>query len=142
MASNECFVCGTNCLDVDDDHPDHPMIGSAVAFNANGNWASGVWDPLDESLSLHILICDECLTKHKDRAEIITNKYTGWERVSRVQFDKWEPKRYTDSSVFKCSCGGPMKAEPAGIDFLIICQKCRRRGPKVQTQDHKQGFKK
>ena len=52
MDSNECFVCGENCIT--EDHGDGGMeIGSAVHFSAKGNWASSVWDPLDESLALH-----------------------------------------------------------------------------------------
>lgn len=46
-------------------------IGEAVHFFSPGNWASGVWDPLDENMRLEIVICDECLRPLLKRALVV-----------------------------------------------------------------------
>lgn len=137
MNSDECLICGKNCIAESHEHCDGRKsieIGSAVHFRATGNWASSVWDPLNESLSLHIFICDDCLKERKARATVAIDRYEGWVRSREVRFDEWEKGvgRPTRIFSFKCSCGGDMETVPAGLDDVIRCNKCFRIGPRVK----------
>jgi hypothetical protein len=139
MDSNECIICGKNC--VTEDCGDGIIeIGSAVHFMSYGNWASGVWDPLDEHLTLNIYICDECLKERMIRATVVSHEYEGWKEVYRKRFDQWEHKDRNDKWSFSCACGGEMLVKNVGIDSVPICTKCGRRGPKMVRADHKKGL--
>lgn len=95
MATNECFICGRDCIASvfkDDIGENHYEIGEAVHFSANGNWASSLWDPMSDSLSLNIYICDGCLAKHRERATVVRHE-RHFRELERVQWDKWRPKR-------------------------------------------------
>jgi hypothetical protein len=66
---NTCFACGGELQKtyeqggVFDDDGTH--------FTAHGNYGSGVFDPMDSSLSLFISICDLCMRERKNRVLLI-----------------------------------------------------------------------
>jgi len=94
MSTDCCIVCGKNCVT-------RPPIGhldldEAIDFRATGNYGSRIWDPLDETLSMCIFVCDSCIIKYKDRVTIKTHRrsYTLVKEVSYEDWDKEEYKEY------------------------------------------------
>lgn len=68
-----CFMCGKELTAVSktDEKSNQPYDG--VAFRANGNFGSAVFDPEPDeepALRAEINICDDCLVAHRDRVRV------------------------------------------------------------------------
>jgi len=91
MSTNECLICGKDCVaevHKDTEGKDFTEIGEAVVFSATGNWASSVWDPLEDDLLLYIYICDDCLRPHMDRTEVARIRRSCVE-LERAPYTQW-----------------------------------------------------
>jgi hypothetical protein len=90
-----CIICGKKVSKAYRiTNPDSPRnnqhmqaVGAAVLFNANGNWASSIWDPLDEHIRMEIAICDRCLKPRLHRTYI--TKF-------RMEYRELDKKGYHD----------------------------------------------
>ena len=59
--SPPCLVCGKALEDAFAADQDWNQPNDAVAFTANGNYGSTVFDPIDSLEALDINVCDTCL---------------------------------------------------------------------------------
>lgn len=69
----ECFVCGKILTQDYPQEPHNPLESNwlgATDWDTHGNWCSREFDGTFEENgdTLHIVICDECLKKRKNRA--------------------------------------------------------------------------
>jgi len=97
MSTNECFICGRNCIidehtDADGEKFEWKEISDAVHFAATGNWGSTVWDPLRDDLYLNIYICDECLNKQRQRARV-TKVHRRLDEEDQGTWPEWDPNK-------------------------------------------------
>lgn len=91
-----CIICGKKVSKTyrvsnpDNPHYNHHTqeVGAAVLFNANGNWASSVWDPLDEHLRMEIAICDKCLKPRLNHVYIV-KFHTQQVEISKKSHKDW-----------------------------------------------------
>ena len=72
MKTHPCIICGTpvECMEYDNEDDRrglHPMDGTE--FFTYGHYGSTVFDPMNGS-SMHIVICNTCLT-HRQQAALI-----------------------------------------------------------------------
>lgn len=68
-----CFCCGKSmepsCPHEASERDPFPQLGpplDGADFQAVGNYGSSLFDPMNDE-KLHIVICDDCLRKHKSR---------------------------------------------------------------------------
>jgi len=85
-----CFACGKkmepafNESDAFDPH-EIPLLSpsSGTYFKSLGNYGSTVFDPINDHMYLHMVICDDCLKAHKDRVCIV--RHTAKHELQSVQ---------------------------------------------------------
>jgi hypothetical protein len=70
-----CFVCGKAMKPSCDescafDPHEIPLLppSNGTYFRSSGNYGSTVFDPMTGKKTLHIVVCDDCLNKFKNRA--------------------------------------------------------------------------
>lgn len=63
-------------------------IGRAIVFSSNGNYASGMWDPIDDRLHMEIAICDKCLSARTKYAHVVCG-HRRYIEHTRELFQKW-----------------------------------------------------
>jgi hypothetical protein len=83
----------TSCGDSFFDSPDEiPFLApdSGTAWTTYGNYGSGQFDPMDPAKKLHIVICDNCLHKNKDRVRYVEEE----KRKTIKEQSKWDPKTH------------------------------------------------
>lgn len=67
-----CIVCGVQlepAMPFDD--CGHLPYAGTMFDCGSGHYGSTVWDTMDESLALEIVVCDACLLKHRDRVQVV-----------------------------------------------------------------------
>lgn len=71
-ATLPCFVCGTKletAFPSPSDEAAHMQPSDAVMCTTGGNYGSKVFDPMYERLIF--LVCDQCLSKRRERAMLM-----------------------------------------------------------------------
>lgn len=80
-----CFKCDKTLESVFPDAKFQPYAGTC--FSSQGHYGSTVWDPMDDSLSLELIICDDCLKLNAKRVKMLKVRgsldyeYNDWEIV-------------------------------------------------------------
>lgn len=79
-----CFKCGGELELVHKDTPDQCHGG--VTFETHGNYGSTVFDPVDATMSLVIVICDDCLVAGRTEVAQLVEKrqLPTYERVAWI----------------------------------------------------------
>jgi hypothetical protein len=74
----QCFVCGKamqpSCCQSCARNPREIALlppNGGTTWESDGNYGSTVWDPINETAYLHIVICDECLKAGSHRVRFL-----------------------------------------------------------------------
>lgn len=71
MLKKNCFKCGKELESV---FPDKFQAYAGTQFVSYGHYGSTVFDPMNESEYIEIVICDDCLLKNSDNVSHMTKE--------------------------------------------------------------------
>lgn len=71
---DKLILCAVSC---DEEKYVWEMPSGSVLFKGGDNFGSTLYDSMVDGVSVEIIICDDCLTKHKNKLREIERKNNG-----------------------------------------------------------------